>query len=191
MLGETAGAQVAAGKVDALLLRLGRHVFAAAWHEDQRLGVLAAEHLRMDGFAEAIELIYLALSGDACELRSAVHERDRAFFDQVYRRPALRALLERLDDLDGDGLSALPTRALALYARLARAFAALLAVPVPWRPGVAPVSLRTLLFANCSRFAEVAATLRDCAPVAAAAAALDAESRQVIAALLDAGEAAP
>jgi hypothetical protein len=186
LLAGAAGAEVGEGRIDALLLRLGRHVFASAWHEDQRLGVLAAEHLRMDDFAQAIELVYLALSGDACELRSAIGPRDLVFFDRVYPRPALRALLERVGELDGGGLGELPARALAMYRRLAGAFAALLAVQVPWAAGGA-VCLRTLLFANCGRFDEVAAAVRDSTPVAAGVAALEGEARQVIDGLLGAG----
>ena len=60
--------------LDKILYKLGRHVFQAAWHDDQRPGFLTAQHFNLLHFKQAIELLYLCLSGELCELRGAVDD---------------------------------------------------------------------------------------------------------------------
>lgn len=174
-------------RVDRTLKALGGHVLAAAWHEDQRLGLLVADHLRIPGFAEAIELLYLALTADACQLRNEVSARELALMASVWRRPAIANFVDRLVSLDGVDLAELPRIAGRHYRALSRAFARLLAVEVPWGPGRS--SLRKLLFANCMRFERVALPLRDEPTVVRAGAELARASEQAIDALLCGGAA--
>jgi len=108
--------------VDRILYDMGRYVFQAAWHEDQRPGVLAAIHFGMPEFRNAIELLYLCLSGELCELRSAANEKMMQFFKEVYAQPAIHAFLSMLCNLDGEALNRVPQKALKQYSRLSKAF---------------------------------------------------------------------
>ena len=143
-------------QVDDLLYSLGRHVFQAAWHEDQRPGMLAATHFGLENFRHAIELLYLCLSGELCELRSAVDGRMLQFFQAIYPQPALHAFLKMLPHLDGGVLNEFPDKALKLYAMLAKAFGEFIAVEVPWGPNQNEMPLYKLLFANLNRLHLVA-----------------------------------
>ncbi|NQT53714.1 hypothetical protein HQ576_16775 [bacterium] len=176
-------------RTDEVLYNLGRQVFQAAWHDDQRVGMLTAKHFGLTHFADAIELLYLCLSGDLCELRSAVDEPMRLFFDVVYSQPAIGAFLKRLAVLDGGVLNEIPQQALRQYAELLRAFGAFIQIEVPWgarslRPPLGRRCLRVplyrLIFGNMSRLGRVAKALGDVDEVRRAAAALEATAQRII-----------
>ncbi len=180
LLGEASGRH----QLDDLLLGAGRHVFEAAWHEDQRLGVEIARHLGLPRFAQAIELLYLCLSGELCELRAAIDERMLAFFEVVYPQPAVRGFLELLTRLDGGAMGDLPQRALRLYARLSAAFNQFLSLQVPWGEAGGATALGKLCFANFPRIALVGELLRGVDEVREAAIKMDGEADEVIGRLL-------
>ncbi len=146
------GEEASDRKKDQLLYDLGRHVFQAAWHEDQRLGVTAADALGLRRFREAVELLYLCLSGELCELRSASNETMLRFFGCVYPNAAIRAFLEKLAGLDGARLNDIPRRAGELYKKLLKSFQKFLAVEVTWGPFKLRTPLWKLLYGNFSRF---------------------------------------
>jgi hypothetical protein len=177
------------GAVDTLLYTVGRHVLQAAWHEDQRPGVLVATHGDLPCFHQAIELLYLCLSGDLCELRSAITPTMRRFFTQVYPQPAIHALLLQLQQLDGSALNALPQQALPLYVRLSQAFNRFLEVEIPWGHRQLQVPLAKLLWGNVSRLELVGSALKDHAAVREAGARLEAVAQEVIERVLRNGEA--
>lgn len=176
----SAAGRKGSGAVDDLLYRVGRHALQAAWHEDQHLGILAATHLGLDNFRQAIELLYLTLSGDLCELRGAATDDMRTFFETVYPQPAIHALLNRLSHIDGDALNELPRNALKLYARLSRAFGEFLAVETTWGHRRARLPLYQILFANVQRFDTVAPSLLKDTGVMLAAKRLEEEARKII-----------
>ena len=78
-------------EVDEYIYRLGRYIFQAAWHEDQRPGMLTAEHFGLAKFYHAIELLYLCLSGELCQLRSTIDDRLLSFFEKAYPQPAIHS----------------------------------------------------------------------------------------------------
>lgn len=145
---------------DALLYSLGRHVFQAAWHEDQRLGIMAANHLELTSFRYAIELLYLCLGAELCELRGAVTERMLKFFEAVYPQPAIRAFLKMLATLDGGALNELPQRARQHYKRLLAAFSQFLATEIPWGARPQQMPLWKVLYGNFSRLDAIGSALR-------------------------------
>jgi hypothetical protein len=182
---DEADEQKSARQVDRLLYDLGRHVFQAAWHEDQQIGVLVAEQFGLPNFRAAIELLYLCLSGELCELRAVVTPPMLQFFTQVYPQPALGACLERLQHLDGEALNKLPQQALRLYARMAEEFGRFLKVEVPWGQRQVQVPLWKLVFGNAYRLPLVGQALAKTETMRTAAARLEAEAQAIIAAITD------
>jgi hypothetical protein len=80
--------KVGGSDVDDCLYRVGRYVLQATWHEDQRVGLAVAYLLRLEHFRTAIELLYLVLTAELCELRGAVEPNMSEFFRQpILRRP--------------------------------------------------------------------------------------------------------
>jgi hypothetical protein len=167
-------------KVDDILYDLGRHVFQAAWHEDQRLAVMAATQLGLPRFHQAIELLYLCLSGELCELRNAVNESMFRFFDEIYPQPAIRTFLEVLTDLDGGVLNDLPQRASNLYRPLSRAFSRFLGTQVIWGHRKIQMPLWKVLYGNFSRFDLAEKMLTGDKGLLAAAGRLETNSQVVI-----------
>lgn len=176
-------------RVDALLSKVGRHIFQAAWHEDQRLGVMVAQEFGLPRFHEAIEVLYLCLSGELCEIRNAVDGEVIRFFRQVYPQSAIHGFLELLPRLEGGDLTHLTQAALGLYARLSQAFKGFLSVKVEWGFRQERAPLQKLVFGNFSRLARVAARLATDPKVSEAKEVLEREAEEVVAALLGASEA--
>jgi len=172
-------------RVDRLLYDVGRHVLLAAWHEDQQIGVLAAAHFGLPRFRQAIELLYLCLSGDLCELRGLLTEPMHAFFGEVYDQPALYGFLRGLSALDGQTLNELAEeRARQLYRQLMQAFKRFLDVDVPVGQRERRTPLYKLLFSNLTRLELVAMDLRTHPAVGEAAAALEASAQRIIEAIV-------
>ena len=166
--------------VDDILSIVGRHVLQAAWHDDQRPGMLTAAHFGLPHFRQAIELLYLCLSGDLCELRNAVNGNMTAFFRDVYPQPAILTFLTRLAAVDGGAISEIPQSALKLYARLTRHFGQFLGSEVAWGRLHGRVPLYKLVFGNFPRLDLVGAGLRSDPRVQDAVRRLERESQAVI-----------
>ena len=172
-------------EMDDLLFELGRRVFQAAWHDDQRLAVQTAGQIGLVQFQNAIELLYLCLDGKLCDLRNAVNEDLLRFFGDVYPQPAIKAFLELLIQLEGDRLNELPQRARILYRRLLKAYRCFLAVEVPWGGQSLWLPLKNIIQANVSRLHLVAKRLNDLEVLREAAGKLESEAREVIQGILD------
>ncbi|MBN1894357.1 hypothetical protein JW906_07665 [bacterium] len=146
-------------EVDDFIHEIGRHVFQAAWHDDQRPGILTARYLGMPRFHQAIELLYLCLSGDLSELRWSVFEPVIDFFRTVYPQPAIHAFLKMIRNLDGDELNELPKKALNLFIQLSRAFSQFLQTDVEWGSRSIRTPLFKIIFGNFYRLDGIAAAL--------------------------------
>jgi len=146
---------------DDILYRVGRHVFQAAWHEDQHVGLAVARHFGAVRFGQAIELLYLCLSGEMCELRGAVDETVLRFFELILPHPPIHAFLLKLGTLDGEALTAVPQTSLKLYTKLSKSFSAFLSMEAMWGTREGTVPLYKVIFANMDRLAAVAVDLRD------------------------------
>ncbi len=175
--------------VDGMLYDLGRHVFQAAWHEDQRLGILVAGHFHLPAFRQAIELLYLCLSGELCELRHAITPEMLRFFAEAYEQPAIRRFLERLRDLDGAMITDLPRQGRVLYKRLGQAFSRCLSAEVLWGFGRRMIPLWKVVYGNLTRLEQVSRQLRADPRVASACDRLEQEAAAVIEALAGGGTA--
>ena len=141
---------------DRLLYQVGRYVFQAAWHDDQRPGFLTARSFALRQFRQALELLYLCLSGELCELRSAVDDDLLLFFDKVYPQPAILHFVKKLIKMEGSEINDIPQATLSLYAKLSLAFNRFLSTKVTW--GIHPCTspLFKLVFANLNRLDMVA-----------------------------------
>jgi hypothetical protein len=166
--------------IDSFLYKLGRHIFRAAWHEDQRPAVMAARHFDMPHFRHAIELLYVCLSGDLCEIRNILHPMVLRFFEVVYPQPALLALLNRLPRLEGEAINEQPRKALRLYSMLSCAFSRFLKLELQWGYLRVRVPLYKLLFGNFSRLPLVGRQMKNNELVTQAVAVLENESRSII-----------
>ena len=171
-------------EVDSILYDVGRHVLQAAWHEDQRLGVLVARHFGIEHFQNAIELLYLALSGELCDLRREVNDKMLRFFETAYPQPAIQSFLRMLPDLTGEELNKIPETALRLYLRLSKAFGGFLRTEVSWKRNQTRVPLYKLVFGNFTRLDLIAKRLQNKPSVLEAVAELANESRRTIESLL-------
>ncbi len=172
-------------EIDALLKKIGRLVFQACWHEDQYVGMVAADQFELVHFRRAVELLYLCLTAELCELRGAVDETMIAFFRNVYAQPAIVSFLNRLVRLDGKALAEVPQAALKHFPALSRTFSRFLAVELPWGRSKALVPLYKLLFANFSRLDSVRGAIAATEELRKAAERLEKQSLAVIEALLD------
>ena len=166
-------------ELDDFLYEVGRHVFQAAWHDDQRIGILAARHFDLPTFSRAIELLYLCLSGELCELRSAVDQDILRFFETVYPQPPLHRFLDRLTDMDGQTLNEIPRRALRLYTALAGDFSRFLQTEVR-RTTRTTLPLYKLLFSNMTRLETIASELEDNKAVQTAAQTLEQSAQNTV-----------
>lgn len=172
--------------VDALLSEVGNHIFQAAWHDDQRLGVMVAQHFKLPSFLQAIEVLYLCLSGELCEIRGAATPQMFRFFEVVYPQPAIHGFLKLLLSLEGGALTGLTQQALELYSQLSQAFNRFLSHKVRWGFRQEPVTLQKLVFGNLSRLAQVAEYLVEHPEVREAREILELEAIEVVAAMMGA-----
>jgi hypothetical protein len=173
-----------AHNVDELLSEVGNHIFQAAWHDDQRLGVMVAQHFKLPAFLQAIEVLYLCLSGELCEIRTAATEQVFRFFEVAYPQPAIHQFLKLLLRLEGGALTGLTQQALELYGQLSQAFNRFLTVKVRWGFRQETVSLQKLIFGNFSRLEQLVARIKDSPEVREAAEILELAAKEVVATLV-------
>jgi hypothetical protein len=181
-VGRMFGESIALGRdeVDDVLHRMGRNVLQRAWHEDQLSGVLTAEHFALRHFRDAIELLYLCLSCDLCELRSGIDGEMLQFFETVYPQPAIKTFLETLGEARGSDLNGIGRRALTCYASLSREYAAFLSTGVKWRSDRPRHPLFKLVFANFYRLESLAGLTEMNAGLIEGCERLESSSRAVI-----------
>ncbi len=149
MLGKEAPAYQTSA--DHFLYKIGRYVFQAAWHEDQRAGILCAENFGLVEFAYAIELLYLCLGGDLCGLRSQIDKTMLQFFEQVYVQPQMYSFLIGLKKMEGKEINEIPHKALKLYRDLTFSFGCFLKTEVVFGARLGKIPLYKLIFANMVR----------------------------------------
>jgi hypothetical protein len=137
--------------LDEFLYTIGKHIFQAAWHEDQRPGMLCAENLGLINFPRAVELLYLCLSGELCELRSKIDPLITEFFRKVYKQPVIHDFLVKLEKMEGSEINEIQVKALKLYSRLTNAFGRFLKTEVIWGCRSIQVPLYKLIFGNFPR----------------------------------------
>jgi len=166
--------------IDEALHDVGRQVFQAAWHEDQYPAFEVARHFGLPHFRQAVELLYLCLSGDLCAIRASLEDDIASFFEGIYSQPAIHAFLHRLSQLEGNALARLPDRALDAFTQLTRAFEHLLRVQVRRPSQGFTVPLYKLIFANFGRLGQIAPGIAGDDGLASAAAGLEDRATEVI-----------
>jgi hypothetical protein len=98
-----------------------------------------------------LALTYLCLSGELCELRSALDRKMTRFFQEIYPQPAIHGFLEILKDLDGHMLNHLTRHAALLFKKLSSSFSRFLGTDVTWGNQHLSVPLWKVLYANMER----------------------------------------
>jgi hypothetical protein len=154
------------------------------WHEDQRPAFAASWVLHLDRFSQALELLYLCLTGDLCELRAVANDEFSRFFTDVYPQPAVRAFLQMLECADGAALASFPQKALPLYRRLSTSFGSFLKKEVAWGDRKLKLPLYKILFGNFGHLDIVRNVLAGNEEVEKAARSLEEASGAVIGEIL-------
>jgi hypothetical protein len=165
---------------DHILYQAGRYVFQAAWHDDQRPGFLTANAFDLIKFRQALELLYLCLSGELCELRSAVDDELLLFFDKVYQQLTIRQFMQKLIKLEGSEINDIPQTTLSLYGKLSQAFNRFLGTEVPWGIHNRTSPLFKLVFANINRLSMVSEKVKEKKSVSDAATQLERTAGDII-----------
>jgi hypothetical protein len=111
----------------------------------------AADNFDLAQFPQAIELLYLDLSGELCELRSQIDTAMLDFFRNTHPQTAIFDFLKKLKDLNGAELNELPKAGLRNYVSLQNAFSHFLCIEIPWGRRKSKIPLNMLLLGNFSR----------------------------------------
>lgn len=167
-------------KRDNYLNNLSKYIFQSAWNESQQLAMLTSLHFGLPVFRQAIELIYLILSGELCDIRSNSDEQIKFFFETIYKQPAILALINNLDKIEGRALTDLNTLALKSYKNLIMEFVKLLKIEVNWGIIKSVHPLLNILLSNFKRLDYVSGKLKDEDGVKEAARKLEAASQKII-----------
>jgi len=167
-------------ETDKILFDLGRYVMGPAWHEDQFPGMQAADHFGLTWFPKVIELLYLDLSGELCELRSRIDTDMLDFFKNTYPQPAIFDFLTKLMDLNGAELNELPKEGLKNYVRLQKAFSHFLRMEIPWGKRKTKMPLNILLLGNFSRLDLLGKALKHNKEFESAKKRLEKEAQKII-----------
>jgi len=167
-------------ETDRILYNLGRYVLSPAWHEDQFPGMQAAFHFGLTQFPRVIELLYLDLSGELCELRSQIDKDILDFFKATNPQPAIRDFLKKLKDLNGAELNELPKEGLRNYVNLKKAFPLFLRTEILWGNRKQKKPLNILLLGNFSRLDLVGKALNSSEEAVPAKKKLEKESQKII-----------
>jgi len=177
----------AAYNTNTTLYALGRCVFQGAWHVDQRLAFVMAQHLGLTWLRQAIELVYLCLSCDLCALRRFLTPTMLRFFEEIYPNEGIARLMARLDTMTGSHMSLLTDRASGAYRRLSRAVSEFLGAELRWSESHSErTPLWKIVFANFTRMDLVGLQLAHDEDLAAARNTLEACARNCADNLLEA-----
>ena len=167
-------------ETDRILYNLGRYVLGPAWHEDQFPGMQAADHFGLTLFPQVIELLYLDLSGELCELRGRIDMDMLNFFQTTYSQPAILDFLKKLKDLNGAELNELPKEGLRNYVSLQKAFPHFLRIEIPWGKRKTKMPLNMLLLGNFSRLNLLGKALNHSNEAVSAKKRLEKEAEKII-----------
>ncbi|MDP8210985.1 MAG: hypothetical protein RAO94_12950 [Candidatus Stygibacter australis] len=171
--------------IDSVIKSLGRNIFQYAWHEDQILGFTTARKLGIRNFQDAIELLYLCLNSELCELRSKVNDKLLKQLMIVYPQKAIYDFVKMITKMEGSKLDKLPNKALKQYARLSKAYNSLLKTEVLWGKGKQFIPLYKIIFGNFFRMNMVGKKLRHNKILIAAKKEFENISKDVIAKILE------
>lgn len=136
---------------DKQLSRIGSQVLQYAWNEDQNIGIHCSEKFGLPVFRRAVELVYLCLTADLCDLRSNTDTIFLKFFDQVYQQPAILGFLQGIQNANDLPVMSLQQKARISYTNLLRIFNKLLTCKVVWGAARQAIPLYKLVFANMFR----------------------------------------
>jgi hypothetical protein len=149
------------GNIEKELSRIGSQVLQYAWHEDQNIGIYCSDKFGLPNFRCAIELVYLCLTADLCDLRSNIDGLFLTFFSQIYPQPAIHGFLTSIQNSNDLPVLIFQEKAKRNYTNLLRAFNKLLACNVSWGIPDQKIPLYKLVFANMFRLEMVWEDIKD------------------------------
>ena len=148
-------------QIDSYLFSLGNNILQALWHEDQRFGFEVADHFELQNFRSAIELLYLCLGGDLCDVRVISDIKIQTFFRKIYPNNAISGFLSKLTNLNGREINRIPSQAEKLYIKLMKQFRKFLTFEIVWGSFSRAVPLWKVLCANLGRINKVKEVIQD------------------------------
>jgi hypothetical protein len=163
-----------------LLFKMGYKIFQDAWHEDQIVAKTASNYFDMPNFKEAIDLLYLCLSGDLCELRGEIDDQMISFFEIIYPHKTIHSLLNFIKTLDGSDLSELNQKARKLYIKLLKASSKFFNLEIQRGTPHITISVQKLILGNLFRLSDNWKELKENSAVKKGAKLLDNESKSII-----------
>ena len=163
-----------------LLFKMGYKIFQDAWHEDQIVAKTASNYFDIPNFKEAIDLLYLCLSGDLCELRGEIDDQMISFFEIIYPHKAIHSLLNFIKTLDGSDLSELNQKARKLYIKLLKASSKFFNIEIQRGTPRIMISVQKLILGNLFRLNDNWTELKEKSAVKEGAKLLDNESKSII-----------
>lgn len=171
-------------KKDNILYELGRNIFQVAWHEDQRMSILTARYFGIKHFQNAIELLYLCLNSELCELRSKVESDLLQNYLAIYPCQPIADFITKIKGLEGSVLDKLPNQVLRQYSKISSAFNKFLKTEIKWGVHECSMPLYKILFGNFSRLESVGDKLRQNPQISKSKKELEDISAQVISDIL-------
>jgi len=168
-------------ETDELLYTVGKNVFENCWHEDQQIAFLCAEYFpHLNRFRCAIELLYLCLASELCELRRSVDRNMLLFFQHIYPQDSIRRFLRHIVNLRGSELSDIPIKARPLFVRLSESFNEFLSTEVIYGNRKVKVPLYKVIFGNITRMKTISERLAGNKAIISGAKKLDGQSYIII-----------
>lgn len=156
-------------------------VLNSAWHDDQRIALLCGKLFGMKNFVNAVELLYLALNSDLCEIRSEIDKESvKIFFESIYEQPAIWMFINLLSLTDGETLGIIPKHAQACYTSLLKSFNKFLVNEVTYGSYRMRSPIYKIILGNLSRLETVKQMLGENGDIKNSIQVLDRESESII-----------
>lgn len=137
--------------LDHEMAKLGSQILEFAWNEDQNIAVYFSDNFGLPAFRMVIELVYMVLTADLCELRANWDILWLKFFEKVYPQMAIHTFLGNLQKANDLPTLEIENRAKKSYSKLLKAFNHLLTLNLKFEVNRPSIPLYKLVFANIFR----------------------------------------
>jgi hypothetical protein len=131
------------------ILKAAGDYLQIAWHDDQTVSFLIADHLKIQVLKEAIEILYLILGADLSSLRSNYTPEMKSFFSNIFPRKSIGLMLEKTEKITAKEFQNMEEKARFWYSELNHCFASFLSTKIEFKGCRMPAY--KLIFANIFR----------------------------------------
>jgi hypothetical protein len=145
----SSGSRFSSSQIETVLKAAGENYLQTAWHDDQMVSFLVADHLKIQVLKEAIEILYLVLGADLSSLRGNYTPEMKSFFSDVFPRKSIGLMLEKTENLTAKEFQNIEEKARFWYSELNSCFASFLSTKIEFKGCRMPAY--KLIFANIFR----------------------------------------